>query len=165
MGSPNQFKDLKDYEVINSMELSDEEDGEAGCEIDKEALAQATPNVKSSKKKKGYTALSEMVPLNLEEEKIKFFEKEFKYNPQFEYSNQGFRQQFDKPDTKYMKTAKMILNACNRDFGDDEKYMEATGGRLITKEETEEYFEKYIKELGLEGFLDYVFSEKTVSTI
>lgn len=142
------------------MEFDNVEEETETCEIDNEA--QNTPNVKASKKKKGYTALSEMVPLNLEEERLKFFEKEFKYNPQFEYNMQNFKQHFEKPHTKYLKIAKLILNSCIRDYGDDEQFLEATGGRLITREETEAYFDSYIKELGLEGCLDIVFSEKTV---
>jgi len=162
--SQNPYTDFHDLEVIDSMEIVDPEDEEPQCEIDKEEMTQAPQNFKSPKKKKGYTALSEMVPLNLEEERLKFFERGFKGNPQFEYSTSGvFKQQFDKPHTKYMKVAKMILNQCISEYGTDEIYLEKTGGRLITKEETEKYFENYINEHGLDGLLDIVFSEKTVA--
>jgi len=164
--NPYAANEIHDLEVIDSMEIIDNEDEEAQCEIDEEEMAQAPQNVKSvKKKKKGFTALSEMVPLNLEEERLRFFERGFKGNPQFEYSNQNFKQQFDKPHTKYMKVAKMILNQCINEYGTDENYIEKTGGRVLTKEETEKYFENYIKELNLEGHLDIIFSEKTVKEI
>lgn len=153
--------DINEYKAIDSMELDHIE--ETQCEFDEDLVNQGNQMLKSGKKKKGFTALSEMVPQNLEEEKQKFFEKEYKYNPQFEYINQNFKQHFEKPHTKYLKVSKMILNTCIRNYKDDEEYLEATGGRLITREETETYFDNYIKEHGLEGCLDIVFSENTVS--
>jgi len=153
---------MVDLKVIDSMENIDDDENENQCEIEIEKEEAVAPNLKSGKKKKGYTALSEMVPLNLDEERLRFFERDCKYNPQFEYSNQGFKQQFDKPHTKYMKVAKMILNACISEYGTDENFIEKTGGRIITKEETETHFENYIQEHALDGCLDIVFSEKTV---
>jgi len=157
----DKYIEMADLKVIDSMEIIDNDEEDPQCEIDKEETT--VPNQKTGKKKKGYTALSEMVPLNLDEERLRFFERDCKYNPQFEYSNQGFKQQFDKPHTKYLKVAKMILNACISEYGTDENFFEKTGGRVITKEETETYFENYIQEHGLEGCLDIIFSEKTVA--
>ena len=117
------------------------------------------------KKKKGYSALSEMLPVNLEKEQQTFFINNFKYNPIFEYSSTNIKQQFSKPHTKFLKIAKLILNKCIEEHGSDEIYLEKTGGRLITREETTIFFEKYIKELGLEEYLTLVFSENTVPIV
>ena len=114
------------------------------------------------KKKKGFSALSEMLPTNLEKEQQIFFMNKFKYNPVFEYASTHIKHQFSKPHTKYLKISKLILNKCIEEYGSDEVYLEKTGGRLITKEETTHFFERYINELGLGEYLTLTFSENTV---
>jgi len=57
----------------------------------------------------------------------------------------------------------MILNRCIEEYGNDDTYLEKTGGRILTKDETTRFFEQYIKELGLEEYLSLVFSEMTVA--
>ena len=117
------------------------------------------------KKKKGYSALSEMLPVNLEKEQQTFFINKFKYNPIFEYASTNIKHQFSKPHTKYLKIAKLILNKCIEEYGSDEVYFEKTGGRLINREETTIFFEQYIKKLGLEEYLTLIFSENRVLII
>jgi hypothetical protein len=120
-------------------------------------------NKDAKKKKKGFAALSEMVPMNLEKEQQLFFQNAFKYNPNFEYISQNIKQQFSKPHAKYLKIAKLILSKCIDEYGTDDAYLERTGGRMLSKDETTQYFEHYIKELGFEECLSLVFSENTVA--
>jgi len=156
--SPDQDENISFDEDCKIVENKNEENVEEEGKV-------LNSSIDQPKKKKVYTALSEMVPLNLEEERKKFFEKNYSYNPQFVYNMQFFKQQFSKPHTRYLKIAKMILNACIKEFGDDEKFLDVTGGRVITQKETEYFFYEYIKQLGLEDHITIVFSENTVSLL
>lgn len=140
------FDDLP--EVEEEVEFDDEQTPES--------------KVSKKKKKKRFTLLKDMVPLNLEEERKKFFELAYNYNPQFNYKIETLKQKFEEPHSKYLKIAENILNKCIIDFGDDETYIEKTGGRICSQEEIEAQFSKYVQELGLEKRLKLVFSENIV---
>jgi len=75
------------------------------------------------KKKKKLTTLKDMVPLNLEGEKQRFFESGYAINPQFEYNISDLNQKFVQPHTAYLKIAESILDQCMLEYGDDEKYL------------------------------------------
>ncbi|KRX01415.1 hypothetical protein PPERSA_01318 [Pseudocohnilembus persalinus] len=124
-----------------------------------------------SKKKKGekkekklkMTQLKELKPLNLEQEKKIFFEKNGQYNPSFLYASTDIQFSILNPHTKLMNLAVKIMSAVLADYKTEEEYNIQEGGRLITQEETHQAFEKYIKELEIQDLISFEFSENTIS--
>lgn len=145
----------------NMLEVFQEDQINENEDLAMEEDAMEVPQL-SKKKKKGYTALSQMMPQNLTEEKAKFFEKGGKYNPNFLYMCQTVKFQYAKPHTKYLVLAKKIMKQVLDEYGSDENYIERFDGRLLNLEETTKSFTKYIQAHGLEDCLELVFSEKTV---
>eukprot|EP01016_Furgasonia_blochmanni_P056002 TRINITY_DN945_c0_g1_i4.p1 TRINITY_DN945_c0_g1~~TRINITY_DN945_c0_g1_i4.p1 ORF type:complete len:697 (+),score=142.21 TRINITY_DN945_c0_g1_i4:965-3055(+) len=117
----------------------------------------------TAKKKKGYTALSLMIPLNMESEKVMFFERKCAYNPLFMYSIPEIKIQYAKPHKKLLRLSIKIMEACIKEFGYDGVFSEELGGPLVSREETESEFAKYIKDLELTDELLVVFSENTIA--
>ena len=118
--------------------------------------------VKKKKKKKILTALKDMVPLNLNEEKQTFFNLSGNYNPVFQYRMEDLNQKFSQAHTSHLGIAEKILQECIKEFGDDENYIEISGGKLSIQADIEARFAEYIKELGLEKYLKLAFSDKIV---
>ena len=50
-----------------------------------------------------------------------------------------------------------------KEYGCESRYLDETGGNILTKEETQEIFSSYIKSLGLENNINLAFSENTIS--
>lgn len=147
-------EDDVDYNKDKAYEIDDKDTQEEGSQQEQ----------KKKKKKKCITLLKDMVPLNLEDERQKFFELDFQYNPQFEYKLEDRNQKFTEPHKAYLKVAETILNRCIEEFGDDEAYIEITGSKLSTEEEITEEYAKYVKELDVENSLNLVFTDKIVSS-
>eukprot|EP01017_Pseudomicrothorax_dubius_P023858 TRINITY_DN2540_c0_g1_i4.p1 TRINITY_DN2540_c0_g1~~TRINITY_DN2540_c0_g1_i4.p1 ORF type:complete len:518 (-),score=119.07 TRINITY_DN2540_c0_g1_i4:289-1842(-) len=118
---------------------------------------------KLKKKPKGYTQLRELTPINLEAEQKVFFSLDGHYNPFFLYNQPDIRIQFSKPHKSYLNLAVKILTECIREYGIHAVYSEEQGGRLITMEETSNYFRDYIRSLELEEHLTFEFAENTVA--
>lgn len=112
------------------------------------------------------TKLSDLIPLNLEEEKAKFFASNFTYNPQFVYQKNTPIQDLEKygrPKLLYTLLAQRILNK----YLENKKQIEEQGKNKIFLEEKE--LEKIIrdrlKEYQLENSYEIVFSKNFVSRI
>lgn len=50
-----------------------------------------------------------VAPTNLEEEKKRFFDSNFQYNPEFKYKLKKIKQRMKKPKDKYLSLAIKIL--------------------------------------------------------
>ncbi|XP_075247285.1 microtubule-associated tyrosine carboxypeptidase 1-like [Convolutriloba macropyga] len=93
-------------------------------------------------------------PINVELEKLKFFARDFDYNPQFKYLNpltSEFLSQYRKPSVKYLKPALTILRNLIRRYGSYERYEELTGGRVLQPNEIRALVTDYVQR---EGFDD-----------
>ena len=79
-------------------------------------------------------ALNHALPKNLQECHERFFESDFKINPQFEYENalfaQKFLEQFDEQDGQYLEIAKTILDSFLKEYGSESAYLDAEGRKL-----------------------------------
>ena len=92
------------------------------------------------------------LPKNLEEEIQKFFDNDCKINPQFEYENPALTTKllasFKQPSDEHMDIACKIIDSFLNEFG-SETEMLLRDGEVLTEEETQEYFNSYIADLGL----------------
>lgn len=105
-----------------------------------------------------------MVPLNLAEEKKKFF-FDPNYNPQFVYEQPI-------PDTVLYKygpfggeladKAKAICDAVIAKWGSESKYLEETRGRLLTREEVVIIIQEYLKKYHLDKKVSLHFSSNFI---
>lgn len=85
------------------------------------------------------------------------------YDPQFLYSNPNQTSHFQVPHKKHVDVALNILLSCIKEYGSEENYSEVEGGRLLTKEETEEYFNRYIEQMGVKDLITFEFANHTVA--
>ena len=68
-----------------------------------------------------------------------------------------------KPHTKYLDLAIKILDSVNQTYGCDTNYYELDGGSIITQEETQNFFKRYIEDLEIQELISFEFSENTVA--
>lgn len=91
--------------------------------------------------------VQDLTPINLEEEKQKFFDRNFKYNPQFKYKdlitiNQLYK--YGKPKQKILELAKLILEeAFHNHTGEDLRESE---GKVVTKEQANQIITNFLVE-------------------
>jgi hypothetical protein len=90
------------------------------------------------------------IPKNLEEQEKAFFASGCTINPQFEYENaylsSKFLASFKKPKGDLIELAKKIIEHFLTEYGSESNFIHQQG-RVLTIEETEEYFTKYISDL------------------
>ncbi|KRW99693.1 hypothetical protein PPERSA_03494 [Pseudocohnilembus persalinus] len=123
-------------------------------------------NSKKNSKKLKITQLKMFKPTNIEQQKQIFFEKNCQYDPQFVYQSDNINfSQFpiQKPHTKYLQLAQKILDTVVEKYGSDIKFFE-TQGQILSKEETQQYYNNYIEKLGFKDKIKVVFQEHCVST-
>ncbi|CAD8101119.1 unnamed protein product [Paramecium sonneborni] len=68
-----------------------------------------------------------------------------------------------KPNRKFEEIALKIINQCIKEFGSDLKYAEQEGGKLLSIEQTEYFFNDYIHKLGVQNLISYEFQDHTVA--
>lgn len=92
------------------------------------------------------------IPKNLEEQEKIFFESGCILNPKFEYENPSlsakFLATFRKPKVELVELAKKIMDGFLAEYSGETNFIKAQGP-VITIEETEAYFTKYIEDLGI----------------
>ena len=97
------------------------------------------------------------MPRNLKEQETKFKESGYTINPIFEYDNEanttkyllGFKME---DDPELFDVAIKILDAFINEYTTEEQFRDLEGD-LISQQETEDFFNDYIKELDLQEFL------------
>jgi hypothetical protein len=106
-------------------------------------------------------------PNNIDLQQSLFFSSNFTVNPIFAYDNVNSTQRtlglYSEPRSALLDTAKIIMESLLREYGTESRYLEETGGDLLTKDETQEIFTSYIRSLGLENHINLAFAENTVS--
>ncbi|KUK79007.1 MAG: DUF1704 domain containing protein, partial [Microgenomates bacterium 39_7] len=108
--------------------------------------------------------VQDLTPINLEEEKQKFFDKNCKYNPQFKYkklitSNMLFR--YGKPKPNYLELAKELLEKAfhNRTEADIRKIE----GEIIDLKKAKAMFNEYVIKNNLQKQIEMKCSQKFIS--
>ena len=109
--------------------------------------------------------IGKVAPTNTIDQQEYFFKNNCAVNPVLSYSHSSqseYTSKF-KVSSKYLLEATNILNNCLRDFKTESNYFEADGGRLLSKDETVECFNKYMNDLGLINMLTINFSNEAIA--
>ncbi|KAF7686460.1 hypothetical protein HF521_015822 [Silurus meridionalis] len=92
--------------------------------------------------------LSAIKPSNVESEKAKFFKSDFRYNPQFEYSNPvspHVLEKHSKASDRFLTQAVRIMELALNKYGNYENFEQATGGSLLSKSRIWAHVKKYME--------------------
>lgn len=112
------------------------------------------------------TKLSDLIPLNLEEEKAKFFASNFTYNPQFVYQKNTPSQELEKygkPKWLYLLLAQRILNKYLKNKEQIDSLN--TDKNFLQAEELEKIIKERLAQYQLENDYQVIFSQSFVSRI
>ncbi|XP_014797895.1 PREDICTED: uncharacterized protein KIAA0895 homolog [Calidris pugnax] len=110
--------------------------------------------------------LTAIKPSNVEKEKMKFFNSDFTYNPQFEYENPALPNVLAKhshASDRFLKQAINIMERTLQKYGSYEKFEQATGGSLLTKSRIWNHVRKYMVKEGCLGEIVVHLTEDLLS--
>ncbi|KAM4593315.1 microtubule-associated tyrosine carboxypeptidase 1 [Odontesthes bonariensis] len=105
-------------------------------------------------------------PLNLEQEKRTFFQSDYKYEPQFEYSQpepRGVLDKYREGSGLFLEQAVGIMECVLRRFGSYENFEEVTGGSALPKSQVWAAVRKYLQKEGCVGEVVVRLSEELLS--
>ena len=106
--------------------------------------------------------LKDLIPTNLQEEKVKFFANNYHYNPQFEYTKHISRKELEKygkPKLRYLILARRIIRKYRK-----QELIEKPE-KNISKNTLKEKVLNYLKEYKLENTYRILFSNQYISRI
>lgn len=109
--------------------------------------------------------VSRLRPLNLEEERRKFF-FDAQYNPQFEYEDKHTEddmERFGAVSAQYVRASKRILDTVIEKWGTLSAFSQANNGELLTANEVKQRIRQHLSELGLQNEIMVRMSTKFVS--
>ncbi|CAL8363263.1 unnamed protein product [Arctogadus glacialis] len=98
--------------------------------------------------------LAAIKPSNVEKEKLKFFESDFTYNPQFEYSNPVsplVLARHSQASDRFLTQAVRILELALNKYGSYENFERATGGSLLSRGRIGANVRRYLEKEGCVG--------------
>uniref|UniRef100_A0A8C5UFM0 KIAA0895 n=1 Tax=Malurus cyaneus samueli TaxID=2593467 RepID=A0A8C5UFM0_9PASS len=110
--------------------------------------------------------LTAIKPSNVEKEKVKFFDSDFTYNPQFEYENPALPNVLAKhshASDRFLKQSINIMRRTLQKYGSYEKFEQATGGSLLTKSRIWNHVRKYMVKEGCLGEIVVHLTEDLLS--
>ncbi|XP_030059606.1 microtubule-associated tyrosine carboxypeptidase 1 [Microcaecilia unicolor] len=93
-------------------------------------------------------------PLNVDEERDKFFKSNFTYNPQFQYEEPfptAVVTKYSKASNQFINQAIRIMHAVLEKYGSYESFEVTTGGNLLSKYQIWSYIRKYMQKEGCTG--------------
>ncbi|XP_068432533.1 microtubule-associated tyrosine carboxypeptidase-like, partial [Clinocottus analis] len=105
-------------------------------------------------------------PLNLEQEKQTFFQSDYKYEPQFEYSQPEPRSVLDKyreGSGLFLEQAVGIMECVLKKFDSYENFEEVTGGSVLPKSQVWAAVRKYLQKEGCVGEVVVRLSDELLS--
>nr|XP_043885604.1 uncharacterized protein KIAA0895-like isoform X1 [Solea senegalensis]XP_043885605.1 uncharacterized protein KIAA0895-like isoform X1 [Solea senegalensis] len=105
-------------------------------------------------------------PLNLEQEKQAFFQSDFKYEPQFEYTQPEPRSVLEKyreGSGLFLEQAVGIMECVLRKFGSYENFEVVTGGNVLSKSQIWAAVRKYLQKEGCVGEVVVRLSDELLS--
>ncbi|XP_063780956.1 putative tyrosine carboxypeptidase MATCAP2 [Pseudophryne corroboree] len=110
--------------------------------------------------------LSALKPINIAQEKSKFFSSSYTYNPQFKYQNPALPDDLGKhsvASNRFLKQAINIMQRAINKYGSYEKFETATGGSHLSKSQILRHVEKYIEKEGCLGEIAVHLSDDMIS--
>lgn len=123
-----------DYQMDNLKHMIIEEADNMIEESDKEnEFVEERDMLIKLKKKRKTNLLADLIPLNMNEEKQKFYSMNCKYSPQFLYSHEKISLKYKTPHSQFVKEAKSILDSVLKEFGSDE-YFFAMQGNVVSRD-------------------------------
>ncbi|CAO2610097.1 Microtubule-associated tyrosine carboxypeptidase [Lemmus lemmus] len=105
-------------------------------------------------------------PTNMDQEREKFFQSHYMYNPQFEYQEpmpMSVLEKYQEASGQFIYQAVGIIEAVLEKFGTYEHFEAATGGQLLTKCQIWSIVRKYMQKEGCVGEVVVQLSEDLLS--
>ncbi|XP_012973255.1 uncharacterized protein KIAA0895-like homolog [Mesocricetus auratus] len=105
-------------------------------------------------------------PTNMDQEREKFFQSHYTYNPQFEYQEpmpMSVLEKYQEASGQFIHQAVGIIEAVLEKFGTYEHFEAATGGQLLTKCQIWSTVRKYMQKEGCVGEVVVQLSENLLS--
>ncbi|XP_051830990.1 microtubule-associated tyrosine carboxypeptidase 1 [Antechinus flavipes] len=105
-------------------------------------------------------------PNNLEQERDRFFQSRYTYNPQFEYEEPvptAVLEKYNEASDKFIPQAVRIIEAVLEKYGSYEQFEAITGGQLLTKCQIWSIVRKYMQKEGCSGEVVVQLSEDLLS--
>ncbi|XP_023807485.1 uncharacterized protein KIAA0895-like homolog [Oryzias latipes] len=105
-------------------------------------------------------------PLNLEQEKLAFFQSDFSYEPQFEYAQpepRGVLDKYREGAGLFLEQAVGIMECVLRKFDSYEHFEEVTGGGVLPKSQVWAAVRKYLQKEGCVGEVVVRLSDELLS--
>ncbi|KAM4724850.1 putative tyrosine carboxypeptidase MATCAP2 [Anableps anableps] len=116
--------------------------------LHKAAISREAENVKK------LCILTAIKPSNVEKERDKFFNSDFNYNPQFEYSNPVpavILARYNNASDHFLTQAVNIMEVALERYGSYEIFEQVTGGNLLTKSRIWSNVKRYMEKEGCVG--------------
>nr|XP_006635838.1 PREDICTED: uncharacterized protein KIAA0895 homolog isoform X1 [Lepisosteus oculatus] len=98
--------------------------------------------------------LTAIKPSNVEKEKVKFFNSDFTYNPQFEYTSPVpplVLAKHNNASDRFLTQAVRIMELALQKYGNYETFEQVTGGSLLSKSRIWNHVKKYMEKEGCMG--------------
>ncbi|XP_062326780.1 microtubule-associated tyrosine carboxypeptidase [Osmerus eperlanus] len=115
---------------------------------------------------RGPCLLVALRPVNLDQEKQAFFQSDYKYEPQFEYSQpepSTVLEKYKEGSGLFLSQAVGIMECVLRKFGSYENFEEVTGGSVLPKSRVWAAARKYLQKEGCVGEVVVCLSEELLS--
>ncbi|KAL1007771.1 hypothetical protein UPYG_G00091410 [Umbra pygmaea] len=115
---------------------------------------------------RGPCLLVALRPINLDQERQVFFQSDYKYNPQFEYSApepSSVLEKYRQGSGLFLSQAVGIMECVLRNFGNYENFEEVTGGRILPKSQVWASARKYLQKENCVGEVVVCLSEELLS--
>ncbi|XP_063780908.1 putative tyrosine carboxypeptidase MATCAP2 [Pseudophryne corroboree] len=109
--------------------------------------------------------LSSLKPINIAQEKRRFFNSSFTHNPQFKYENPALPDDLKKhsiASNRFLKQAIDIMDRAINKYGSYSEFEKATGGSLLSKRQILLHAEQYMKKEGCLGEIAVHLSEDMI---
>ncbi|XP_022092079.1 uncharacterized protein KIAA0895-like isoform X2 [Acanthaster planci] len=121
---------------------------------------------KPAQRARSIPILAAITPDNVEQEKRKFFDSNFDYNPQFTYRSApsaGILERYSKANDRLIKSATQIFRATLQRFKTYKQFEAATGGRAISVSQFTAKFQQYLAQEGLTNKVALNLSDSLVA--
>ncbi|XP_020796535.2 mucin-2-like [Boleophthalmus pectinirostris] len=128
--------------------------------------ATSLPHIPKSSSSSRPCLLVALRPTNLQQEKDRFFESGFKYEPQFEYEEAELSAVLEKyrvGSDLFLQQAVGIMECVLRKYGSYEIFEEATGGAILPKSQVWAAVRKYLQKEGCVGEVVVRLSDELLS--
>lgn len=129
-------------------------------------IARGTASLPSPSTPRGPCLLVALRPVNLEQERLTFFQSNYQYEPQFEYSSPepiSVLEKYKEGSSLFLSQAVGIMECVLRKYETYENFEEVTGGNLLPKSQVWAATRKYLQKEGCVGEVVVSLSDELLS--